>query len=157
MTDARIGRPQTRRERRRLSCQDGFGYRALNNWGDGDLPAPFAEGDLLYLAEIGDNDRLKGMRPGYFVVTAGFSIDEGDGWYFRVANNLDEGGSDRLHVFHGRSDSMREMDYMAGFELVDTSDPEGLAKRQALVADGWSYEPRPVCPTCGSELPRDPA
>jgi hypothetical protein len=128
----------------------------VNNWGDGDLPAPYAEGDLLWLPEGLDVDggRMHGMTgPGWFVVCAGFSIDDGDAWYFRVTNNS-ERNSDRLHVAYlDRCTWDHGCDYMAPFELVDTSDPEGLAKRERLLAEGWTFRPPDVCPTCGSRRP----
>lgn len=153
----RAPRPFTRRERRRFSRQAKYGFRETNSWNDGDLPAPYAEGDLLLLPEGIVNERLYqrlyGMGPGYFVVTAGFSIDEGDAWYFRVTNHTDR-GSDRLHVAHkDRCSWDHDVDWMAGFELVDTADPAGLALRTQLLADGWTYQPPARCHTCGQQLP----
>lgn len=135
-----VDRPFTRRVRRQFSWQAGFGCRELNDWNSGDLPAPWAEGDLLYLPEGSMTERLYGMGPGYFVVTAGFSIDEGDAWYFRVTNHVDR-GSDRLHVAHAqRSTWTADCDWMAEFQLVDTADPDGLARRAALLEAGWPEE-----------------
>ena len=41
-------KPFTKRERDRMT-QNGIGYRPKNGWGSGDLPAPFAEGDVVRL------------------------------------------------------------------------------------------------------------
>ncbi len=149
--------PFTMKERREIS-QHTFGHRPLCDWGEGDLPAPFAAGDVLWLppaTRMGSFEgRLKGMPPGqHFLVDTAFSVDEGDGWYFRVTPEvLEEGrawGSDRLHVFsYGRSDVDEDIDYMAPFVMVDTADPEGLARRNEMIAAGWRYEPGP-CPCCG--------
>jgi hypothetical protein len=131
--------PFNKRERARAT-QNGLGYRPKNDWAGGDLPAPFAEGDVLQLAEVGDNDRLYGMGPGYFVVTYAASIDEGDAWYFRVWDGKSDRSSDRLHVvFAERSTWTDGVDWMRGFELIDTADPEGLATREHLLAEGWTH------------------
>lgn len=143
-------KPFTKRERHGAT-QNGLGHRPVNDWGAGDLPAPFAEGDVLHLAERHQDDRLYDMQPGYFVVTYATSIDEGDCWYFRVWDGNSDRGSDRLHVaYPERSDWDTAVDYMAPFTLVDTADPDGLALRQQLIEDGWKFEDRwDACPTCG--------
>jgi hypothetical protein len=152
--DRMTERKPTRRERRRWA--EHWGNRPVNDWGSGDLPAPWAEGDLAHWSGDPPNDRLRGMEPGYFVVHYATSIDEGDAWYFRVANGSEYRGSDRLHVVYAaRSTWDEDIDWMAGFELVDTSDPEGLAKREAMLRDGWTFQPPRTCPTCGSYLPPD--
>lgn len=138
----------TKRERRRLSRQYGYGHRPVNHWGDGDLPAPYAEGDLLYLPERYDHRAMRSMgEPGFYVVACAFSVDEGDAWYFRVARDPQEGSSDRLHVAYvARSSWETDVDRMAPFELVDSADPEGLALRERMLDAGWSYsevEPHP--------------
>jgi hypothetical protein len=146
-------RKPTRRERRRIA--EHWGHRPVNNWGDGDLPAPWAEGDLVHWSGEPANTRLHDMEPGYGVVYYATSIDEGDAWYFRVTNKPD-GYGDRLHVAYAArsSETWREdIDWMANFTLVDTADPEGLAKREAMLRDGWTLEPPDVCPTCGHRLP----
>lgn len=154
-------KPFTKRQRKRIP-QHGFGHRPTNNWGEGDLPAPFAAGDVVrQVAEVADG-RLRGVRPveigdgeRYFLVVTVFSVDEGDGWYFRVfGDHPDDCSSDRLHVFYSdRGKQPGDTDYMAAFELVDTADPEGLALRQQMLADGWTHQRDPVCPTCGHHLP----
>lgn len=151
----RAPRPFTVRERRHFAArQTKYGHRPVNDWGSGDLPAPYAEGDLLLLPEGVENDRLYGMGPGYFVVSAAFSIDEGDAWYFRVTNN-DERGSDRLHVaWAARSSFEDDCNWMADFALVKTADPDGLEQREALLEAGWTWEKPPRCPTCGHVLER---
>jgi hypothetical protein len=128
-----------------------FPYRARNNWGGGDLPAPFAEGDIVDVpAGARALERLYDGGPGYYVVTYGPSIDEGDGWYFRLHNGSERQRSDRLHVaFADRSTFPEDINWMEGVELVDTADPEGLSERERLLADGWSYPPRVRCPHCG--------
>lgn len=151
-----LGRPRTdkpfnKRERRRLCYQAGFGFRERNDWNSGDLPAPYAEGDLLWLPQGKEHARLHGLGWGYFVVCAGFSIDEGDAWYFRVSNGSDR-NSDRLHVaFAERCTWDESVNWMIEFELIDTADPEGLALRKQMLSAGWEGPP-PVrkCPTCGA-------
>lgn len=147
-------KPFTKRERQRL-VQYKVGHRMTNAWGSGDLPAPFAEGDVVLLtaealsaAPIEFRERMSGygdpydVEPGHYVVTYGPSVDEGDGWYFRVENGTDRGRSGRLHVAYdgrvagGWIDPLP--DFMAPFELVETADPEGLAKRERMLAAGWS-------------------
>ena len=137
---------------------DEYGHRPVNDWGDGDLPAPYAIGDRLELVER--NERLGDIGDGPFVVVSAFSIDEGDGWYFRVAEH-DAGPtgpvSGRLHVASAdRSSFATDTDWMAGFRLVETADPDGLALRQATLAEGWTFDERGICPTCGATLPAEP-
>lgn len=164
-------KPFTKRERSSWS-DTRFGHRARNEWGAGDLPAPFAEGDVVrQIAPVRDN-RLRGVRGRefnggtYFVVVYGPSIEEGDGWYFRVTGGepvrdaltrrrVDTASSDRLHVFCGsRSEYGESVDYMAAFELVETADPGGLLLRRQMLLDGWSYTPQQRCESCGQQLPR---
>lgn len=148
--------PYTKRERR-LIAQD-FGYRPVNDWGDGDLPCPWAQGDLVRLDGEVDDDRMRGVPPhpqGLYVISYACSIDEGDAWYMRVGT-FDEKGyvicSDRLHVaYTERCQWDTAVDYMAPFTLIDTVDPEGLALRERLIADGWSFEQRwDTCDACGA-------
>src|SRR5687768_10055444 len=100
-TEAQRGRgkrlPFNKRDRHR-AAQNGLGHRPVNGWGEGDLPAPWAEGDILLLPEDSDTERLYDMQPGYFVITYACSIDDGDAWYFRVWDGESDRGSDRLHV-----------------------------------------------------------
>lgn len=134
--------PFTVRERRRASYHLGYGKREFNNWNAGDLPSPYAEGDILELTEPAE--RIDD-GPGFYIVAGVFSIGEGDEWYFRVTNDPKGGRmSDRLHVLPGTCD------YMAPFRLVDTADPEGLALRERLLAEGWEPPAADeICPTCG--------
>lgn len=122
--------PFNLRDRKRLSTQSGYGFRPRNNWGSGDLPAPFAEGDIVERVSDVADDRLRDQAGPFFVVSCAFSIDEGDEWYFRVRDGSTPWGSDRLHV-------LPTADYMAAFSLVDTSDPDGLALREMMLAEGW--------------------
>jgi hypothetical protein len=40
---------------------------------------------------------------------------------------------------------------MAGFTLVETADPQGLALREQMIADGWAFSAHwKTCPTCGN-------
>jgi hypothetical protein len=88
--------------------------------------------------------------PGRWVVSCVFSIDEGDAWYIRLARNLRTPSSDRLHVvFADRAELGPDLDWLEGCTLVKTVDPGGLAKREEMLAAGWSYTPPPRCPTCG--------
>jgi hypothetical protein len=143
-----IKKPFTTLERKQMS-QSNLGFRSYNDWGAGDLPAPFAEGDVVRLiGQVGD-DRL-GI-PGrpfqgseYFVVCYGPSVSEGDGWYFRVTAD-NKSVSDRLHVFYPQRclPGMDAVNYMSAFELVDTADPEGLAEREQKLMEGWYFGPIP--------------
>ena len=138
---------------------DDFGHRPLSNWGSGDLPAPFATGDLLWLDQPYNDKRMRPELgdPGWYVVVYSTSIDEGDAWYFRVERIGDPlRCSGRMHVVHADRAEMGQggdLDYMAPFELVETADPEGLAERERLLADGWAYVRPPRCRTCGQRLP----
>lgn len=151
-------KPFTKRERHRAT-QNGLGHRPVNNWGDGDLPAPWAQGDVVYLASPVNEEqrkRLNGQTCGYFVITYATSIDEGDAWYFRVWDGKSGRGSDRMHVaFTERCAWDTPVDFMHGFQLVETADPEGLALRERMIADGWQFSDRwDVCPTCGHITPK---
>ena len=144
-------KPFTIRERRR-GLNGRYGERARCNWGGGDLPAPFSEGDVVHW-DGSPNDRLRGQTGPYFIVTYCCSIDDGDAWYGRVTDRKtpEVYGSDRLHMaWAERSTWAEDCDYMAGFTLVETSDPEGLAKREQMLADGWTFTPPDTCPTCGA-------
>lgn len=94
--------------------QNHYGYRARSNWGQGDLLAPYAEGDIVYIPEnalafkdgriphsYSEHPELS--QPGRYRVVTAFSIGEGDEWYFRVCPIVDRKtlwgeSSDRLHV-----------------------------------------------------------
>lgn len=148
----RTVKPFTVYQRKGLCYQDGYGFRGRCDWGMGDLPGPYAEGDLLFIPEDRTHDRLHGMGWGYFVVAAGFSIDEGDAWYYRVSN-AKHSTSDRLHVaWTDRSTWDHDQNWMDGWQLIESSDPEGLAARNRLLADGWSFTDPNVCPMCGHRL-----
>lgn len=159
-------KPFTLKQRRAWS--QWFGHRPLNNWGSGDLPAPWCPGDVVVIDHeraAGDLEFLRRLdqsingadwiasarrnskggrdldwRRGYFVVCSAFSVDEGDGWYFRVTYG-GEGSSDRLHVFteHG-TERGKAVDFMAPFTLVETADPDGLVERERLLGNGWRYK-----------------
>lgn len=134
------------------TCQT-FGNRPTNNWGSGDLPAPWCEGDVIELVGERPERRLLDLTGTMFVVSYATSIDEGDAWYFRVANESSDRGSDRLHVAYSeRSTWDEDCDYMAAFRLVQTVDPEGLALRQRMLADGWETLLHVRCPTCGTHV-----
>lgn len=126
--------------------QYGHGHRPTNNWGQGELPAPFAEGDLIDVPEgVKALERLHGMGPGRFYVSCIFSIDAGDAWYMRVAR-VTVGhyvGSDRLHwACADRSDWDHDENWLEGCTLVATADPDGLALRGKMLADGWEFRPK---------------
>lgn len=145
-------KPYTLRQRRsRAFVQQGFGFRPTNAWGEGDLPAPWAEGDLVELVE--HNERTDDWPLGFYVVSTAFSVDEGDGWYFRITDGRHDSG--RLHVAYverceSNWNSDSDIDWMSGLRLVETADPEGLALRERMLAEGWGPKLRPTCPTCGS-------
>jgi hypothetical protein len=94
---------------------------------------------------LGGGDRLDGFDPGFYVVSTAFSIDEGDAWYFRVSDGVR--GSDRLHVVYRDRTTQTgwafdgDIDFMLPFRLVDTADPDGLAVRARMLAEGWTLEP----------------
>lgn len=144
--------PYTRRERRRV-CQCEYGHRPVNMWGDGDLPAPWAEGDIVeWVRPHPDERRMREVTGQFLIVDTAFSIDDGDGWYFRVTTPefYNEHGlsSDRHHVwwlercnFGNKHGYEQHLNYMSGFDLVDTADPAGLALRAQMLADGWELEP----------------
>ena len=144
-----VTKPYTKRERQRLARGNHhFGHRPLCDWGAGDLPAPFAVGDVLHLGEPSTLDRLteRGMgEPGWYVVCDAWSIDEGDAWYFRVTTDRSPDRSDRLHwACAERSTWPEDVNYLDGFELVDTADPNGAALRERMLADGWTFTPEPT-------------
>lgn len=139
--------PYTRRQRHRWA-QTGLGYRPTSGWSSGDLPAPWAEGDVVQAPDgFADDPRSRGLS-GLLTVSYATSIGDGDEWFFRVTDG--DTVSDRLHVgFKDRADGWDEdVDRMAGCVLVDTADPDGLARREAMLADGWTPPPR--CPHCGA-------
>lgn len=149
-----VAPPFTKRDRRQLCTQYGYGHRPKNNWGSGDLPGPYAEGDIIEVHEGAKALGRLDCGPGFFVVCAAFSIDSGDAWYMRLRSTARD-TSDRLHVaYAGRCDWDEEdcVDWLEGCSLIDTADPDGLAKRTALLESGWAYERPPHCPTCGQEL-----
>lgn len=131
--------------------------RPTNAWGAGDLPAPYAEGDIIDVpAGAKALERMHGMPPGRYKVVYATSIDEGDAWYFRLGKWLTKGhASDRLHVgFAGRSEwgPTEDVNWLEGCTLIRTNDPEGLALRGRMLADGWTYTPPRKCKTCGQRI-----
>lgn len=153
-------------------------YRPLNDWGSGDLPAPWAIGDRVSVASdaavlVGLNDSRIGRQgprdrgavaagdDNLFVCDA-YSIDEGDGWYFRLCRgrltrngNLMEDGptTDRLHVYVDHEDPAKTVDWMAGVTLVETQCLETLQLRNRMLAEGWSPPPPPrACECCGQTI-----
>lgn len=145
--------PYTKAQRRKWA-DTRFGYRPACRWGMGDLPAPFAEGDIVRVPDGARAlERLNGMQPGPLVVCSAFSIDEGDAWFFRVTDGIES--SDRLHIaYTDRVVSWpgnRPVNWLEGCELIDTADSAGLARRVLLLAHGWAPPVRDVCPTCRRE------
>lgn len=130
--------------------------RPTNNWGLGDLPAPYAIGDVLRL-----HNPQPGALPGYYVVVAADSVDEGDAWRFYLSAADPESGkpsrmASRFKVYECYADrsDWHEAHDLASFDLIETADPEGLDKRNAMLDDGWTFEPTRPCPTCGRPLPK---
>lgn len=139
--------PFTKVERRRWS-QHQFGHRPVNDWGSGDLPAPWAAGDIIEVPEGSGPIKRLNAEPGLYVVDAAFSIDEGDAWYFRVTDG--SSSSDRLHVAYAeRSTWDKDVNWLEGCTLVDTADLDGLALRERMIADGWGLiRSEMACPRC---------
>lgn len=138
------------RKQRHALTQTGFRHRPMSNWGAGDLPAPWAEGDIVEVQTTAPLLRLsRRVRPGRWVVCYVTSVDEGDAWYVKLTDG--HVTSDRLHVIGERSEMGKThgvQDSMAGVDLVETADPDGLKLRQQMLADGWGA--RTVeCLTCG--------
>lgn len=139
---------------------NGEGHRSVCDWGSGDLPAPYAEGDLIDVPEGAKAlERMHGMGPGRYLVTYCASIDEGDAWFVRItpARRMRKGEqrewSDRLHLaWAPRSTWTEDHDWLAGCTLVETVDPAGLARRAKLIVAGWSMPPVHKCPTCLREM-----
>lgn len=114
---------------------------------DEGIPAPYAEGDLLRVppgAHI--LERIERLRPGVYQIVSAVSLDEGDVWYFRLHNDHRRRPTGELYVIHGgRASSYwkgTDFDALSGCELLETADPEGLAQREQMLADGWQFEPR---------------
>lgn len=127
--------------------------RPTNNWGGGDLPAPWAQGDVVDVpAGAAALERMDGLLPGRYKIVYATSIGEGDAWYFRLAKFITKGPcSGRLHVMFDRTpdrDWRNDTNLMEGCVLVRTLDPDGLALRNKMLADGWQYVEPAVCPTC---------
>lgn len=139
---------------------NGEGHRSVCDWGSGDLPAPYAEGDLIDVPEGAKAlERMHGMGPGRYVVTYCASIDEGDAWFARItpARRMGKGEqrewSDRLHVaWASRSTWAEDHDWLAGCTLMQTADLEGLELRKQMLAEGWTMPPVYKCPTCLREM-----
>lgn len=140
---------------------DAYKSRPLCNWGDGDLPAPHAVGDVVDIpAGAKALERMDGMGPGRYRVVCVFSIDDGDAWYVRVAKDdrrwRRNSSSDRLHI--ASRDRQRVspgwpdggVDWLEGCTLVRTVDPDGLTARIAMLAMGWKLDDAILvrCPTC---------
>jgi len=113
------------------------GWRPTNSWGDGNLPAPFAVGDVIDVPD--DNPGVLAGRfyhGGRWRITAAFSISEGDDWYFRASpmreNKTTDWAtiSDRLHV-------LPDQNYLSDVTLVSTYDEEGLKLREEILKE-WS-------------------
>lgn len=142
--------------------------RPRSEWGSGDLPAPYAEGDVIDVPEGArclqpDDDGEARVRtgPGRYVVTFATSIGGGDEWYFRIdperPKRRQRRSSDRLHVVYAdRSDAAADINYLEGTRLVRTVDPEGLSRRQLLLAANWQPPCYDRCPECGHVLPERP-
>src|SRR5438067_1765841 len=98
--------------------QQHIGFRPTSAWGDGELLAPWAVGDIVDIPAPECEADRRGIPhswsaypeicklPGRYVVTTAFSIGEGDEWYFRVSPMRDDGytydeSSDRQHMIPG--------------------------------------------------------
>lgn len=100
-----------------------YGFVARSNWGEGDVEAEYAVGDVVYVppdCPAVQNDRCE---PGLHRVESCFSISEEAAFYYRLCpcRIVDEKGalrvwadweavSDRLHVFPDSS-----IDFTAGW------------------------------------------
>jgi hypothetical protein len=113
------------------------GYRPRADWGDGLLPAPYSEGDLLDVPAsapgfAGPRPRIDNGPPGLFRVIAACSVGEGDEWYFRVSA-VSETRTDWARV-SGRLYVTPTVDHLAGATVVDCADPDGLRERKRLLS-----------------------
>lgn len=140
-----------------VMTQSGRPWRPTNEWCAGDLPAPWAEADVVRLGEE-TNDRMPPDGPGLYVITYATSVDYGDAWYFRIERFRGSGeGSGRLHVANAARSSRSwagdgGCDYMAPLTLVDTCDPHGLTLRNLMIEQGWTQPPGPDdCPRCNPD------
>lgn len=134
------------------------GDRMTNRWNDGDLPAPYAEGDVIHVPEGAEPIKDEpDVPPGRYKVVYVASVDEGDAWYVRLGKYMNKGPvTRRLRVVHAARSSPsweNDIDHLAGCTLVKTADPDGLALRERMLAGGWSYQAPERCPTCGREMP----
>lgn len=111
--------------------QAAYGYCPTNGWGNGNIYAPYAEGDIVEIPESCPawKDRMphsRSKKPGLwkqtnlFRVVAAFSIGEKPEWYFRVSPVIkgktywDE-VSDRLHLIPG------QCDYTVGWKVIEAA------------------------------------
>lgn len=137
----------------RLALHERYGHRPVNHWGDGDLPGPWAVGDIVRIPEGARAfDQRVQEGPGNYVVVTAFSIDAGDAWYFRVSKT-GEDCSDRLHVAYAARSTQppwdEDLDFLEGCTLVDTADPAGLELREQMLAAGWALPQKEGCSMCG--------
>lgn len=112
--------------------------RDRSRWGDGDLLAPWAEGDVVNIPA--DSPAFADGRiphswskhpelspPGRYKVVGVYSIGEGDEWQIRVCpmqgrKVLWEESSDRIHMIPG------VCNYTEGWTLLKSSDPDNAGR-----------------------------
>lgn len=142
-----MSRTYTKRERSRIAYST-LGHRARSAWGEGDLPAPFAEGDIVDISE-GAECLMGEHEPGAWVVEYCWSVDEGDAWHVRLGRPGQPLPWRHPVAWADRSNYDHDVDRVRA-TLIDTFDPEGLALRERMIADGWALDLSDVCPTCGA-------
>lgn len=133
---------------RLLTVPYGFDYRPVNAWGAGDLPCPYAPGDLIDVpAGAKALERMDGWAPGRYRVIGSFSVDEGDASYVRLGRLGNERVvSGKLYVVSkARSGWDEDCDHLEGCKLVETADLDGWATRESMLLAGWRMDsPEPV-------------
>jgi hypothetical protein len=110
----------------------GYGFCPTNDWGAGNVYAPYAEGDIVEIPPecIAWHDRMphsNSKKPGLwkqtnlFRVISAFSISEKPEWYFRVAPIINgktvwDEHSDRLHLIPGL------VEYTEGWKVIEAAE-----------------------------------
>ena len=141
--------PQTER----AALADRYGWRPTSGWGDGPIPAPYAEGDVVFVRDSSPLIGSKGIpSPGLYVVSTVVSISESDLWYVKLARPGAK--TDRVYV---GSDKLFDSAGLVGVDLIESSDPDGAGERMTVVKSAKAHRRvvRSFCPQCGHSLHGD--